>query len=94
MSASIICSLIGTLFFYMGFHQIYKDLNFGLNEPNNIIYAKLFRVAYIIGSVALVYFHSMFMNLALIFKLIYENYGDMKNAARIVNRIALYNMIP
>ena len=94
MSASIICGFIGTLFFYMGFHQMYKVLKLRLNEPNNIIYVKLFRVAYITGSVAWVYFHSMFMNVALIFKLIYENYGDMKVAANIANRIARYNMIP
>ena len=94
MSASITCGFIGTLFFYMGFHQMYKVLKLRLNEPNNIIYVKLFRVAYIAGSVAWVHFHSMFMNVALIFKLIYENYGDMKVAANIANKIARYNMIP
>ena len=91
MSLSIICGFVGTLFFYMGFHQMYKVLKISLNES---IYVKLFRVSYITGTVAWTFFHSMFMNVGLIFKFVYENYGDMKIAADIANKVLYYNMIP
>ena len=39
------------------------------------------------------FFHSMFMNIGLIFKFVYENYGDMKIAADIANKVLYYNMI-
>ena len=94
MSMSIIFGFIGTLFFYMGFHQMYKVLKSRLNTRKNIIYVKLFRMAYITGTVAWTYFHSMFMNVGLIFKFIFEKYGDMDIAADIANKVAYYNMIP
>ena len=94
MSTSIILGFIGTLFFYMGFHEMYKVLKSRLNTGNNIIYVKIFRMAYITGTVAWTYFHSMFMNVALIFKFIFEKYGDMDVAADIANKVVYYNMIP
>ena len=53
ISLSIICGFVGTLLFYMGFHQMYKVLKISLNES---IYVKLFRVSYITGTVAWTFF--------------------------------------
>lgn len=94
LSLSITLGFLGTLLFYMGFHQMYKVLKWRLIESNNKIYVKLFRIAYITGTVAWTYFHSMFMNVGFVFKLIFENYGDMKIAADIAKKIAYYNSIP
>ena len=94
MSLSITLGLFGTLLFYMGFHQMYKVLKKRLIESNNKIYVRLFRMAYITGSVAWTYFHSMFMNIGFVFKFIYENYGEMKIAADIAKKIIYYNTIP
>ena len=94
MSLSMTLGFLGTLLFYMGFHQMYKVLKNSLIEPNNKIYVKLFRIAYITGTVAWTYFHSMFMNAGFVFKFIYENYGDMKIAADIAKKIIYYNTIP
>ena len=94
LSASIALGFFGTLLFYMGFHQMYKILKKRLSEPNNQIYVRLFRMAYITGTVAWTYFHSMFMNVGFIFKFVYESYGDIKIAADIANKIVYYNAIP
>ena len=94
MSTSIICGFAGTLFFYMGFHQMYKVLKSRLNTRNNKFYVKIFGVAYITGTVAWTYFHSMFMNIALIFKFVYEKYGDINIAADIAHQVLYYNLFP
>lgn len=94
MSVSITLGFFGTLLFYVGFHQMYKVLKIHLKEPNNQIYLKIFRIAYITGSVAWTYFHSIFMNVGLIFKFVYEAYGDMKVASDIAKKIVYINIIP
>ena len=55
---------------------------------------KLFRIAYITGTVAWSYVHAMFMNVALIFKYVYQNCGDMQTAADIANRVFYANAAP
>ena len=39
-------------------------------------------------------FHSIFMNVGLIFKFVYEAYGDMKVASDIAKKIVYINIIP
>ena len=73
---------------------MYKVLKISLIEPNNKIYVKLFRIAYITGTVSFTFCHSIFMNIGFIFKFIYENYGDMKIAADIANKVNYYNLTP
>ena len=57
-------------------------------------WVKLFRVAYITGTVSWAYVHAMFMTVALIFKYVYQSYGDMQAAADIANRVFYANAAP
>ena len=91
MWASILCGFIGTLMYYMGFHQMYGLLKIHVTEPKNQIWVKLFRVAYLMGTVAWAWVHAMFMTNALTFKFIYQEYGDMQKAADIANRVLYAN---
>ena len=73
----------------MGFHQMYRLLKIHVTESKNRVWVKLFHAAYILGTVAWV--HAMFMTNALIFKFIFEAYGDMQTAADIANRVLYAN---
>ena len=46
------------------------------------------------GTVAWTYVHAMFMTVALIFKYVFEAYGDMEKAAGIANRVFYANAPP
>ena len=94
MVASILCGFVGTLLYYMGFHRMYGLLDCHITAPKDRIWVKLFRVAYVTGTVAWAYVHAMFMNVALIFKFIYQSYGDMQTAADIANRVFYANAAP
>lgn len=94
MVGSILCSFFGTLLYYMGFHRMYVLLKLRVTEENNQKWVKLFRVAYVTGTVAWTYVHAMFMNVALIFKFVLQSYGDMQTAADIANRIFYANAPP
>ena len=94
MVASILCGFVGTLLYYMGFHRMYGLLKIHITEDKNRKWLKLFRIAYITGTVAWSYVHAMFMNVALIFKYIYQSYGDMQTAADIANRVFHANAAP
>ena len=94
MVASILCGFVGTLLYYMGFHRIYGLLKIHVTEDRDRKWVRLFRVAYMTGTVAWSYVHAMFMNVALIFKYIYQSYGDMQTAADIANRVFYANAAP
>ena len=94
MVASILCGFVGTLLYYMGFHCMYGLLKIRVTEAGDRKWVKLFRVAYVTGTVAWAYVHAMFMTVALIFKYIYQSYGDMQNAADIANRVFYANAAP
>ena len=91
MVASILCGFMGTLLYYMGFHQMYKLLSIHITAPKEQVWVRLFRAAYIMGTVAWVWVHAMFMTDALIFKFVYQAYGDMQTAAEIANRVFYAN---
>ena len=94
MVASIFCGFFGTMMYYMGFHRMYDLLKIHIREPKDQKWVKLFRVAYISGTVGWAYVHAMFMTVALIFKYIYQSYGDMAVAAEIANRVFYCNAAP
>ena len=94
MVASILCGFVGTLLYYMGFHRMYALLKCHITEDGDLKWARLFRVAYVTGTVAWTYVHAMFMTVALIFKYIYQAYGDMEAAANIANRVFYANAAP
>lgn len=94
MVASILCGFIGTLMYYMGFHRMYGLLKRHVREAKNLKWVRLFRVAYVTGTVAWAYVHAMFMTVALIFKYTWQTYGDMQAAADIANRVFYANAAP
>ncbi len=94
MIASILCGFFGTFLYYLGFHRMYGLLKLHVGEGENRIWVKLFRVAYITGTVAWAYVHAMFMNVALIFKYVYQSYGDIDKAAEIANKVFCANAAP
>ena len=91
MWASILCGFVGSLLYYMGFHQMYGLLDARVTEPRDRIWVRLFKVAYITGTVAWTWTHAMFMTDALIFKHVFDAYGDMQSAADIANRVFYAN---
>lgn len=91
MWASILCGFVGSLLYYMGFHQMYGLLDIRVTEPKDRLWVRLFRVAYITGTVAWTWVHAMFMTDALIFKYVFDAYGDMQKAADIANRVLYAN---
>ena len=93
MVASILCGFIGTMMYYMGFHRMYGLLKARIGDGDRI-WAHLFRVAYVTGTVAWAYVHAMFMTVALIFKYTWQTYGDMQAAADIANRVFYANAAP
>ena len=94
MVASILCGFVGSLLYYMGFHRMYLLLKLRVGDGKNRIWVRLFRVAYMTGTVAWTYVHAMFMTVALIFKYVFEAYGDMEKAAEIANRVFYANAPP
>ncbi len=91
MWASILCGFLGTILYYMGFHRMYGLLKIHVTEPKNQIWVKLFRAAYITGTAAWAWVHAMFMTNALIFKFVFEAYGELQTAADIANRVFYAN---
>lgn len=94
MVTSILCGFVGTLLYYMGFHRMYGLLRLHVTEAKDQKWVKLFRVAYVTGTVAWAYVHAMFMNVALIFKYVTQSCGDMQTAAEIANRVFYANAAP
>ena len=94
MVASILCGFAGTLMYYMGFHRMYGLLKCHVREAGNLKWVRMFRVAYVTGTVAWAYVHAMFMTVALIFKYTCQTYGDMHAAADIANRVFYANAAP
>ena len=97
MVASILCGFIGTLLYYMGFHRMYGLLRCrieNLGEEKNRKWVRLFRVAYVTGTVAWTYVHAMFMTVALIFKFSFQQHGDINTAAELANRVFYANAAP
>lgn len=97
MVASILCGFVGTFLYYMGFHCMYGLLKKHVErsgDDKNQKWIRMFRVAYITGTVSWAYVHAMFMTVALIFKYVYQNYGDMQAAADIANRVFYANATP
>lgn len=91
MWASILCGFVGTLLYYVGFHQMYGLLQIHVTELRNQVWVKLFHGAYIMGTVAWAWVHAMFMTDALIFKFVYQAYGEVQTAAEIANRVFYAN---
>ena len=91
MWESILCGFVGSLLYYMGFHQMYGLLDARVTEPRDRIWVRLFRVAYITGTVAWTWVHAMFMTDALIFRYVFDAYGDTRAAADIANRVFYAN---
>ncbi len=97
MVVSILCGFAGTFMYYMGFHCMYGLLKTHVERQGNTknhIWVRLFKVAYITGTVSWAYVHAMFMTVALIFKYVYQNYGEMHVAADIANRVFYANAVP
>lgn len=94
MVASILCGFVGTFLYYMGFHRMYHLLKRHVAAPKDQKWVRLFRVAYVSGTVAWAYVHAMFMNVALIFKFVQQSYGDVQAAADIANRVFYANAAP
>ena len=94
MVLSILCGFAGTLLYYMGFHRMYGLLAVHVREARDRKWVKLFRTAYVTGTVAWAYVHAMFMTVALIFKYVFQSYGDMRTAADIANRVFYANAAP
>ncbi|MBR2783617.1 MAG: hypothetical protein IKD93_05455 [Firmicutes bacterium] len=94
MVASILCGFLGTFLYYVGFHRMYGLLRIHVKDARNARWVRLFRVAYITGTVAWAYVHAMFMTVALIFKYVYRQYGDLQAAADIANRVFYANAAP
>lgn len=94
MVLSIICGVLGTALYYIGFHQMWKLLKLYLSQPKQRKWVKLFQIAYLTGTVCWGYVHAMFMNVALIFKFTFEKYGDMQEAAEITNKVFYCNAAP
>lgn len=94
MVVSIICGVLGTALYYIGFHQMWKLLKQRLTQPKQQKWVKLFQIAYLTGTVCWGYVHAMFMNVALIFKFTFEKYGDMQAAAEIANKVFYCNAAP
>ena len=91
MWTSILCGFIGTILYYLGFHRMYGLLKLHVAEQKNQIWVRLFHAAYIMGTVAWTWVHAMFMTNALIFKFVYEAYGELQTAADIANRVFCAN---
>ena len=91
MAASILCGFAGTLLYYMGFHRMYGLLKIHVTAPKSQIWVRLFRAAYIMGTVAWAWVHAMFMTDALVFKFVYQSYGEIQTAADIANRVFYAN---
>ena len=91
MAASILCGFAGTLLYYMGFHRMYGLLKIHVTAPKSQIWVRLFRAAYIMGTVAWAWVHAMFMTDALVFKFVYHSYGEIQTAADIANRVFYAN---
>ena len=94
MVVSIICGVLGTALYYIGFHQMWKLLKQRITQPKQQKWVKLFQIAYLTGTVCWGYVHAMFMNVALIFKFTFEKYGDMQAAAEIANKVFYCNAAP
>ena len=94
MTASIICGVLGTVLYYVGFHEMYKLLKLNIRKPKDQKWVKGFCIAYLTGTVCWAYVHSMFMNTALIFKFIFEKYNDIQTAADIANKVFYCNSVP
>jgi hypothetical protein len=75
----------------MGFHQMHGLLDARVTGQRDRIRVRLFKVAYITGTVAWTWVHAMFMTDALIFKHVFDAYGDMQSAADIANRVFYAN---
>ena len=85
LTASIICGVLGTVLYYVGFHEMYKILKLNIRKPKDQKWVKGFCIAYV---------HSMFMNTALIFKFVFEKYNDIQTAADIANKVFYCNSVP
>lgn len=94
MVASILCGFVGTLMYYMGFHRMYGLLKCHVREAGNLKWVRLFRVAYVTGTVTWTYVHAMFMTVALVFKYTFQTYADLQAAADIANRVFYANAAP
>ena len=94
MVLSIICGVLGTALYYIGFHQMWKLLKRHLSQPKQRKWVKLFQIAYLTGTVCWGYVHAMFMNVALIFKFTFVQYDDMRAAAEIANKVFYCNAAP
>ena len=91
MWASILCGFAGSLLYYMGFHRMYGLLDLRVTERRDRFWVRLFKVAYITGTVAWTWVHAMFMTDALVFKGVFDAYGDMQRAADIANGVFCAN---
>lgn len=94
MVVSIICGVLGTALYYIGFHQMWKLLKRHCAEPRQQKWVKMFQIAYLTGTVCWGYVHAMFMDVALIFKFTFEKYGDMQAAAETANKVFYCNAAP
>ena len=90
---SILCGVLGTALYYVGFHQMEQLLRLHL-PAHQQKWRKGFRIAYLTGTVCWGYVHAMFINVALIFQFVYQAYGDMQTAADIANRVVYCNAVP
>ena len=94
MVVSIIFGVLGTMLYYIGFHQMWKLLKQHCAEPKQHKWVKAFQAAYLTGAVCWGYVHAMFVSVALIFKFTFEKYGDIQAAADIANKVFYCNAAP
>ena len=86
MVVSIICGVLGTALYYIGFHQMWKLLKQRLTQPKQQKWVKLFQIAYLTGTVCWGYVHAMFMNVALIFSLPLRNTAICRRQLKLPTR--------
>ncbi len=94
MGASILCGVAGTVLYYIGFRQMEQIFHYRVRDLRALKWVRGFRAAYITGTVCWAYVHAMFMNTALIFRFVYDTYGDIAAAAAIANKVFAYNAVP
>ena len=91
MMLSIICGIVGTFLYYIGFHQMWELLIIHISDDKQQKWLKGFQLSYLTGTVCWGYVHAMFMNIALIFKFVFEKYGNVQAAAEIANKVFYCN---
>lgn len=91
---SAILGAAGTPLYYIGFKEMYGILKEQVREKKFQKYVKLFHIGYLSGTMFFIYTHAICMVISMVFKCVYNSYGDVHTAAEIANNILVYNAVP